>query len=79
MKENQFTVDLGSIKLTEADRNNINAAIQKAVAGEIANLNMKNRVVLIPANKWIKGPIVNGIIIRPIDILDIEKLIDKTK
>lgn len=79
MKENQFTVDLGSIKLTEADRNNINAAIQKAVAGEIANLNLKNRVVLIPANKWIKGPIVNGIIIRPIDILDIEKLIDKTK
>jgi len=79
MKENQFTVDLGSIKLTEADRNNINAAIQKAVAGEVANLNLKNRVVLIPANKWIKGPIINGIIIRPIDILDIERLIDKTK
>ena len=79
MKENQFTVDLGSITLTEADRSNINAAIQKAVAGEIANLNLKNRVVLIPANKWPKGPIINGIIIRPIDILDIEKLIDRTK
>jgi hypothetical protein len=64
--ENQFIVDLGTIKLTEAQRASMNSAIQKAVAGELANVAGSERIAMIPANKWKKGlgPIINGIIIR---------------
>jgi hypothetical protein len=65
--ENQFTVDLGTMKLTDAQRNSINAAIQKAVAGELASIGGADKIALIPASKWKVGPIINGIIARPID------------
>jgi hypothetical protein len=66
MQENQFTVDLGDLKLNEEQRRRINGAIQKAVAGELATISLAKEVVLIPAFKWPKGrgPIINGLIIR---------------
>lgn len=71
MKENKFTVDLGSMKLTDAERIKINSAIQKAVVNEISGLGLKNRVALVPINKWIKGPIINGIIVRELTERDL--------
>jgi hypothetical protein len=66
--ENQFTVDLGTMKLSAEDRAQINGAIQKAVAGEVSRLNIASRIVLIPiSTKFPGGVITNGIIARPID------------
>ncbi len=67
--ENQFTVDLGTMRLSEDQRTRINSAIQKAVAGELTGLGLSERVVLIPASKWKNGigPIINGIVIRQLD------------
>lgn len=74
MKENLFTVDLGKLKLTESQRASINASIQKAVASEIASFNLKQKIALLPINKFPKGPIINGIIIRDVDILQLDKI-----
>ena len=62
----KFTVDLGEIKLSEDQVQNINAAIQKAVAGELAKVNPARQIVLIPvnANPRLKGNIIIGIIAR---------------
>lgn len=67
--DNQFTVDLGTMKLSDDQKARINSAIQKAVAGELTGLGLSERVVLIPANKWKTGlgPIINGIVIRQLD------------
>lgn len=65
MKENVFTVDLGNLKLTDAQRKEINAAVQTAVTGVLANSGVSSRTVLFPVNKWPKGPIIWGIIVRP--------------
>lgn len=67
MKENQFTVDLGDMKLDDQQRQQINASIQKAVSGELARLNVSRKAVLIPVNKFPKFPILWGIIIRDYD------------
>ena len=84
MKENLFSVDLGDLKLTDTERQRINGAIHKAVAGELATISAaaKSRVVLVPVSKWPKWPILWGIILRPIDdiFLDsIKKTIELTR
>jgi len=69
MAQNQFTIDLGDIALTEEQRSNMNAAIQKAVAGELAASNLKDQVALFPVQgKRPIGPIINGIVARRIDL-----------
>ena len=69
MKENQFTVDLGDLKLSDDQRTRINAAIQKAVVGELATVGTANQIAYFPVgghgHKW-PGPIIWGIIARPI-------------
>lgn len=74
MKENQFLVDLGDLKLDDEQRARINAGIQKAVASELAELHSSfaRRNVLIPVNKWPDFPFPWGIIIR-----DFEKVINR--
>lgn len=67
MKENQFTVDLGDLKLTDDQRQKINVSIQRAVASEVASLNVTKRPVLIPINRFPNFPIWYGIIIRDFD------------
>ena len=67
MKENQFTVDLGDLKLDDKQRLRINSAIQKAVTGELASLNLRKSPVLIPINKFPNLPIWYGIIARDFD------------
>lgn len=62
MSENKFTVDLGAVKLTDDQRNKINTAIQKAVSAELAHTLETGKIVLIPVRKWVKGPILDGII-----------------
>ena len=64
--ENQFTVDLGNIQLSEQQRSSINIAIHKAVAGELAGIGTTGKVVLVPVSKG-KGPLINGVIARLID------------
>jgi hypothetical protein len=64
MVENQFVVDLGTLKLTDEQKQRINGAIHKAVAGELATIDTGNKVALFPITKWPHGPIINGIIIR---------------
>ncbi len=67
MKENVFTVDLGEMKLTEAQRQEINGAVQSAVTGVLARNKLGKGLVLFPVDKWPKGPIIWGIIARPWD------------
>lgn len=66
MNENQFVVDLGDLPLTDDQRKKINAAIQKAVAGELANIELDKEVILVPVNRGIggRGGIRDGIIVR---------------
>lgn len=66
MNTNQFVVDFGSLQLSDDQRKKINAAIQKAVAGELTDIELDKEVILIPVNKWPtgRGPIRDGIIIR---------------
>ena len=70
MANTQFVVDLGEIKLTNDQKNAINAAVQKAVTGELANVNNTSRLAFIPVgSRWPKwpGPIIWGIIVRPVE------------
>jgi hypothetical protein len=64
MAKNQFVVDLGPVNLSDAQRKSINAAIQGAVTQELAKLTLKKKIVLIPVDKWPKGPILEGLIAR---------------
>ena len=64
MANNQFVVDMGKVKLTDEQAQRINTAIQKAVAGEIAHLNLKEHIALIPVNNKPFGPIIRGIIVQ---------------
>lgn len=79
MKQNQFVVDLGKLKLTEADRQRINAAIQRTAASELAGISTsaRSRVVLVPITPKFKLPILWGIIIRDIDDLIFKDIIKK--
>jgi len=64
---NKFTVDLGDLKLSAEHVTNINAAIQKAVAGELAKINPERQIVLIPVSPRPSPKlkfIINGIIAR---------------
>jgi hypothetical protein len=65
--KNKFEVDLGNLDLTATQHNAINAAIQHAVSAELAKINLKNQLVLIPIRNWPKGPIINGIIARELN------------
>ncbi len=56
MEKNKFTVDLGNLTLNDDQCQSINAAIQKAVTGELAKVNLKKHIVLIP----IKSLPING-------------------
>ncbi|HEX7903846.1 MAG TPA: hypothetical protein VF487_08205 [Chitinophagaceae bacterium] len=67
MASNQFVVDLGNLSLSSAQRKSLNAAIQGAVTNELARFKLTKRIVLIPVDKWPKGPILDGIIARPFD------------
>jgi hypothetical protein len=67
---NQFVVDLGKVKLTTDQRDQINVAIQKAAAGELARINITERIVLIPVSpttRFPHWPIICGIIARPVE------------
>lgn len=78
MKENVFTVDLGNMKLSAEQRNEINAAVQTAVTGTLAKTGISNKMVFFPINRWPKGPILWGLIARPWDdfgINDINQII----
>ena len=66
MADNQFTVDLGTVQLTDAQHQSMNNAIQAAVASEIAKLGAANKIALVSVNKFTKGPIINGIVARDI-------------
>ena len=65
--EHTFTVDLGTIKLSPEQHQKVNSAIQKAVSAELAHLLDNQKIVLIPVHKWVKGPILDGIIARKLD------------
>lgn len=68
MANNQFVVDLGDMKLTEEQKININAAIQKAVTGQLAHLGNSSKIALFPVGGTgpkFPGPILWGIIARP--------------
>lgn len=69
MTENQFSVDLGDIKLTDEQKAKINAAIQKAVVGELATIGNANQLAFFPVSGHghkFPGPIIWGIIARPV-------------
>ncbi|MDB5223380.1 MAG: hypothetical protein JWN83_2047 [Chitinophagaceae bacterium] len=70
MANTQFVVDLGDVKLSNEQKNAINAAVQKAVTGELANISSTSRLALFPVGgRWPRfpGPIIWGIIARPVD------------
>jgi hypothetical protein len=69
--KNQFTVDLGNLELTDAQRTSINGAIQKAVMNEMAgyDLTKRNYCILFP------HPPLCGIFYRPIEDLEYNKLV----
>jgi hypothetical protein len=65
MSDNIFTVDLGKIKLSEDQRHNINSAIQKAVAGELARFDLREQIVMIPVTSKLnigRYPYIRGFI-----------------
>ena len=67
MAKNQFVVDLGDLTLSDDQHKSLNAAIQGAVTKELAGFKLSKRIILIPVDKWPKGPILDGIIARPLD------------
>jgi len=75
-KDNQFIVDLGDVKLTPVQVERMNAAIQKAVAGQLASINQKGQLALYPITKFPKGPIINGIYARLIRPEEFNKVIE---
>jgi len=79
MKENVFTVDLGNLKLSDAQRKEINAAVQTAVTGVLAKTGASNGTVLFPINRWPRGPIIWGIIARPWKDFGITSINELTK
>jgi hypothetical protein len=67
---NEFVVDLGTLKLSDEQRKSINAAIQKAVAGELANLSLTERFIMIPGSptsRFPGWPHIYGITARLVD------------
>lgn len=69
MASTQFVVDLGDVQLSDDQKRTINAAIQKAVTGEIARLSTNHNLALFPIGGHgpkFPGPIIWGIIARPL-------------
>ncbi|MBP6392003.1 MAG: hypothetical protein KA352_14015 [Flavobacteriales bacterium] len=50
MKNTKFEVDLGTLQLSAAQNGAISAAIQQAVVGELAKLELKKKIVIMPVN-----------------------------
>ncbi len=73
MNENVFTVDLGDMKLTDAQRKEINAAIQTATTTVLAKTGASNGFALFPIYKLPKGPIINGIVARNLKGLKLDQ------
>lgn len=73
MEENKFLVDLGDLKLTAAQHNAINGAIQAAVSSEIAKIAIKDNVIFIPRVHGPKGPIFPGFVIRKVSAAQLQK------
>jgi len=86
MEKNKFVVDLGDLILTNEQRKKINAAIQKAVARELADIGTANQVALFPVNdlsakdrRTLFGDgdvIINGIIVRDFKTADFKNILD---
>ena len=67
---NEFVVDLGTLKLSDDQRKSINSAIQKTVAGELANLSLTERFIMIPGSPTSRlpgWPHIYGITARLVD------------
>jgi hypothetical protein len=74
MNENQFIVDIGSLQLNDEKWKKIDAAIHKAVAGELADMGTTNKLSYIPIRDLSKVEreelfgkdrgLVNGIVVR---------------
>ncbi len=83
-QKNQFTVDLGNLALEDKERDKINAAIHKAVAGELAALGKSNSVALFPVSGFEsklpdgRSILINGIIIRDFEIGELQNIFDST-
>ena len=60
---NKFVVDLGKLTLTEEESKSMNAAIQKAVVGELGKIKLPKDVVILPGIPTKKVGLINGIII----------------
>ena len=74
---NEFVVDLGTLKLSDDQRKTINAAVQKAVAGELANLSLTERFIMIPgspSSRFPGWPHIYGIVARLVDEAFLNKL-----
>ncbi len=58
-----FKVDLSGLDLKHEHLENINVAIQKAAAEELAKIDLKDKIVLVPVNpeRNIKDRIICGI------------------
>lgn len=69
MADNQFTVDLGDLKLSEEQKARINASIQKAVVSELATIGSAGQLAFFPVGGHgpkFPGHIIWGIIARPV-------------
>lgn len=77
MANTKFEVDLGNLKLSAAQQNAINAAIQQAVLGEIARMSLKGDIVLLPIKRPYRpgGPIINGVIGRYINKANLKNVL----
>lgn len=77
MAKSVFTVDLGTMELSDDQKMEINTAIQTAVTGVLAKSGAKTTsTVLFPINNFPRGPIIWGFVARNlkdlrIDIADI--------
>ncbi|MBK8564947.1 MAG: hypothetical protein IPN76_16825 [Saprospiraceae bacterium] len=61
------------MKLTDAQRKEINAAIQNATTGVLAKTGASNGFALFPIYKLPKGPIINGIVARNLKELGLDQ------
>ena len=75
-EKNMFVVDLGQLELTADDQARINAAIQKAVAGELALTKLNQRVALLPSNPLLHGILTRGIVARVLDQAQFDNLLN---
>ena len=61
---NKFVVDLGKLELTDEQTKNMNAAIQKAVVGELGKIKLPKDVIFLPGYPTKKPGFIHGILVR---------------